>query len=627
MLTYLKRLLLGFLLVSVLTGQALAADYCLPVTDADGNHQAGSIVYNDINNGDYPNVTSKTTRLVERYVKNTSPYGTALCWNTPENTYIRSKLDAGQISAIVSGVPAGYNSAPDYTKTPYFNEFDSNRLKPGGKAISIDSDSLGSSASSPYDLAEPDRLYSQLDTMLPEGSQVIGLGVGGKTVNQLITDFPNKVGTLNIPPGVEHHHILVTGCNDIPIDGQNGWGCASRIRNYVDTFKAAFPNSTIWVTTPMARLDASFTAKLRDTTVSLKDPANVTAKGYRLIDEGGDARFTPMTNANALENRDIWQSDNEHLTVYGTKIQAENIYNHLFPDPDLHPAMKAFGSFWFQKINTATATYTAVATTDNGPNTHHEPGLGYHTHYYGDRNRVIDSTESDPIKTFFFPGSFQDRDSGTTPSVFKARVPASSVVPDVIPSNTPNEAGWFYNKTTGVFMPANTICISTAGGNVWAYAQVNHAGSGGNALPLMKSELDAGLIKHALSLNVAGLRLYWDTSVTPNRGWLWPAVNHDAGANASTYLGVQSKYRLGTRVAIPPGVTAASLGLTDPDVITVFNALRDYGGFLVDTTSIGSLPWGWSIGQEDSIETVLDDNQAEMRAIAEALEVVENWEQ
>jgi hypothetical protein len=597
---------------------ALATTYYLQLAEVDNNYAAGAATYRRINAAaGYPNAKSKTTRLVERYTTGSPSYSTVYKWNDSVHTLVYNALTTPEKAAVTTTDPGSTTS--NYTKSAYWNEFDAEKAYKN--AIVVDGDSYASSANGIYALSEPDRFYYQLNAMLPAGSQAIGLGIGGKTVAQLRSDFATKIANLNIPTGAQLHILLLTNGNDITVDGQTGWGYAYRIFQYVDTAKAAFPNAKVWVTTPMCRKDGSITAAMRDATVSLKDPANVTAHGYGLIDLGADARGTPMIGTSPLEQTDLWQGDLEHPTAKMVKAMAEDAYNTLFPDPTIHPALIRFGSFWFKPIVTASATYTAITTSDAGPNTHHEPGLGYNTFFYGDRNRLIDSVESDPFKTFIYPGAFNNRDIGSVVSVYKARVPTSWVVPDVIPSNTPNEAGWFYNTDTGVFMPGNTICIPTAGGNVYAYAQVNHAGSGINAPPVLKRELDAGLIKHALALNISGLRLYWDSGTS--RGWQAPAVNDDAGANASTYLGVQSKYRLGTKVAIPPGVTANSLGLTDPQVIAVFNALKTYGGYLVDTTSIGPYPWGWSIGLEDTVETALDDNQTEMRAIAEALQIVE----
>ncbi len=118
-------------------------------------------------------------------------------------------------------------------------------------------------------------------------------------------------------------------------------------------------------------------------------------------------------------------------------------------------------------------------------------------------------------------------------------------------------------------------------------------------------------ITHALKLILSEKYMYKGNvtvpdSSTPNwPGWRWPAYNAD-GAAQSIYTGSNTYMGMGTLLAIPNSVTdPAQLGITTAPGKQMFWALRNYGGYVVDTAGDwggGSFPQSFAVesgvGQE-----------------------------
>jgi hypothetical protein len=67
------------------------------------------------------------------------------------------------------------------------------------------------------------------------------------------------------------------------------------------------------------------------------------------------------------------------------------------------------------------------------------------------------------------------------------------------------------------------------------------------------------------------------------------------------YNGKNPDVEVGSLLAIPPNVTAASIGVTNPYVRTIFNALKKYGAYITDDTQSVKR---WSMGVDDKVDAL-----------------------
>jgi hypothetical protein len=89
-------------------------------------------------------------------------------------------------------------------------------------------------------------------------------------------------------------------------------------------------------------------------------------------------------------------------------------------------------------------------------------------------------------------------------------------------------------------------------------------------------------IQHALCLELWGERYYYyDDEI---RGYRWPANRADWVAN-DLYGGTNPALTNGSLLAIPPDVTEESLGLETITGSQLYQALRDYGGYICDDSA------------------------------------------
>jgi hypothetical protein len=120
-----------------------------------------------------------------------------------------------------------------------------------------------------------------------------------------------------------------------------------------------------------------------------------------------------------------------------------------------------------------------------------------------------------------------------------------------------------------------------------------HWGSGLSGIggSLRHGELTgAGRIRHALKINVWGRKyLHFDAAADRTPGYRWPATVADkyAGnpADGNRYQGTEPKLEQGALLAIPPRHTVASLGLATEPGAKLFEALQDFGAYIVDDTA------------------------------------------
>jgi hypothetical protein len=125
-----------------------------------------------------------------------------------------------------------------------------------------------------------------------------------------------------------------------------------------------------------------------------------------------------------------------------------------------------------------------------------------------------------------------------------------------------------------------------------------HYGSGLSAIggSLRSGELTGpNPVRHALKIELWGSRYYYrgtpsvPAGVPAGFGYRWPATNADGAAkNEITnggYGGTNPQLAQGSLLAIRPGETEASVGVTTAVGKKLFHALQDYGAYVVDDTA------------------------------------------
>jgi hypothetical protein len=261
------------------------------------------------------------------------------------------------------------------------------------------------------------------------------------------------------------------------------------------------------------------------------------------------------------------------------------------------------------------ATFTPFTVTGDT-----EPGFVSDEYDY-DINYRVTTSNHDPLETLYVPGSWEDRDSGAVEQG-TFRIPNDFVLPDASVGNTPNNPTIIRNVTTNQYRCFNGTARPTAGGALWGYKDDTtprtHGGSGLIGGEVWQSELDAGVIPHAIAINVWGEK-YLSSAGT---GFVAPATKadseYDNAAHEDYYGGNVAALVMGTRVGIPSDVTAVSLGVTSPAAVAVFNAFQNYGGFIVDNTKIDAI----SINCDEDAAVTLLAVESELAAIYQALEIV-----
>jgi hypothetical protein len=300
-----------------------------------------------------------------------------------------------------------------------------------------------------------------------------------------------------------------------------------------------------------------------------------------------------------------------------------------------------------------------------------------------DPNFIVFAQPGDPVRNVYYTSSWgPGRANGTTlipkypggPTPYQIQIPDSLVIPDATSTSTPNSSTAIV-QPDGSIHHFNVACRPVAGQDnfhgiplssflpswVGTHAKIDadtnlygsgyYGGHGGSALntfcSLRPGELlDNGQpIHHALGLNVNGAEyLYvdpWNSVSNAHAGCVWPAPTYDGGAYGGWGQGYYGHYkflRMGSLLAIPPDV---NLTLTLAPSIKIYNALKNYGAYIVDTTGWTSVDlnattdamtefqaaYGYTIGAGQPGAPWAPKNQVwydELALIYGALQVVSN---
>jgi hypothetical protein len=189
------------------------------------------------------------------------------------------------------------------------------------------------------------------------------------------------------------------------------------------------------------------------------------------------------------------------------------------------------------------------------------------------------------------------------------KLPTNLVVPDAELSpdySTPNNGAGILQPDGRTLVQLQPLARCNANGQVNAYRATetdlygdgilgSHFGSGLNILggAIRQGELvNPAPIMHALQLEIWGQKyLYYDPN-SSQPGFRWPADREDFYAQFYPYFSYciqdpcashpDKNLVQGSLLAIPRNETPASLGLTNPAALKIFQALQDYGGYVVD---------------------------------------------
>ncbi len=251
---------------------------------------------------------------------------------------------------------------------------------------------------------------------------------------------------------------------------------------------------------------------------------------------------------------------------------------------------------------------TSIWNMPIGSNAHYVNAVIGSRGFGTDIDHFVVTSASDPLVPTYMPPTFlQGRCNGTTPqqqaqwhpeAAQPLHVPANLIIPDAITSGgiywTPNSSSAFLEPDGKTLVNFTTTARCQAGGPLYGnwfgqsdlYGDGIAGGHGGSGMSSIGGSIRTGEllndlpIHHALKIDLWGNWLHYDTV---GNGRRWPAILADASA-PQQYKGSNPSLVMGSLLALPPNVTAASLGITSPIGNKVFQALQNYGAYVVDTT-------------------------------------------
>ncbi|MBO3460217.1 hypothetical protein G7B40_023840 [Aetokthonos hydrillicola Thurmond2011] len=222
-----------------------------------------------------------------------------------------------------------------------------------------------------------------------------------------------------------------------------------------------------------------------------------------------------------------------------------------------------------------------------------------------DTDWFVITKQSDPQVPIYMPGAWgQGRCTGTTPQQQAQWIPEAGqplnvpydlVIGDAQPNYTPNNSSQFLKPDGKTLVSFNVTARCQEGGPLYGnwfgqqdiYGDGIKGGHGGSSLSSIGGSIRVGEllndtpIRHALKIDIWGKWMHAPSSSTP--GYRWPAQHADN--NTSDYQGSNPALVMGSLLAIPPGVTADSLGLTSKAGKKIFQAMQDYGAYVVDNSA------------------------------------------
>ncbi len=270
--------------------------------------------------------------------------------------------------------------------------------------------------------------------------------------------------------------------------------------------------------------------------------------------------------------------------------------------------------FWLKPIPAGSIYIPFKATNDSA--------YGFHAaNIRMDLNYQVAVSYAMPTVDIYEAGSWLSRTSG---KVLDGRtpLPPNFVLPDANSVDTPNNPTIILNTDNKTAVYLNAAARPSSGGPIWGYISgdkpATHGGSGIIGGELTLQELKNNRINHALAINVWG-RKYLNKM---GGGFVPPAVKADTGyldpASGDYYGGGIGNLKMGSRVAIPPSVTAQALGIQSAEGIALLNALKTYGAYVVDNSAWDAL----YINTTPDVAPVLMNRQAEIGKLFGSMQIV-----
>nr|WP_278003457.1 calcium-binding protein [Nodosilinea sp. TSF1-S3] len=231
-------------------------------------------------------------------------------------------------------------------------------------------------------------------------------------------------------------------------------------------------------------------------------------------------------------------------------------------------------------------------------------------------------SDGDPLRPLFSIGNWEGgRATGTIFQNIALPLPDDFVIPDSRAGDTPNNAAAFLLPDGRTLVQVNALTRLAAGTGqeemVYGWRSPNedilgpgigggHAGSGLSSIggTLRRGELvGSEPIRHALKINLwARQYLSYELGAGGGPGYRWPADRADSYASPETYGGTTPELQLGSLLAIPPDLSPEQLGLTTEPARKLFEALRDYGAYVVDDTAFDAHAFALEIGAKEEFE-------------------------
>ncbi|BCL34857.1 hypothetical protein [Nostoc sp. MS1] len=223
---------------------------------------------------------------------------------------------------------------------------------------------------------------------------------------------------------------------------------------------------------------------------------------------------------------------------------------------------------------------------------------------------------TDPKRPLYTPGSWTKRCQGKNTAYISLPIPDNFIIPDatVTPRNTPNNATAFLLPDGKTLVQANALARCVKGGPIygWRYfPDVSlysegrggaHFGSGLSSIggSIRKGELiNKKPIAHALKILLWSKKyLYYSQD---RKGFRYPADRADSYA-ANEYKGNNPALTQGSLLAIPPQVNQKNLRLKTVPGKKIFQALQNYGAYVVDDAAWDAHYIGMESGVSEEVK-------------------------
>ena len=240
-----------------------------------------------------------------------------------------------------------------------------------------------------------------------------------------------------------------------------------------------------------------------------------------------------------------------------------------------------------------------------------EKTLGIDPEYF------VQTTYNDPIIDVYTPSSFVTRLPGKH-FTGKLRVPNTFVIPD---NTRQNDCATFVMPDGHSFFQMEPTCRPIPySKRIYGYLYDvqpmslyekgiggTHYGSGLSAIggSIRKGELTSdGEINHAIKFNVwAHKYLYFSSQI---QGYTWPADRCDGYANKegnkNKYEGTNPNLLQGSLLTLPRDLTSDQLGIRTEVAKKLFNALQNYGAYIVDDTTWSAYAFAVETGVDEEVQ-------------------------